>query len=340
MVMLEELREFGVANLPGIWLDTGDAVQGCILLVESNLDFEDFSEAIQNSIFIRHLASVDYEDSLKGTESDIEYICAFADVLGRRMEPGRSFSVQTRILGTGKLPYRKVVINELLSQFLIVRSDSEMDCRNPEQVVSVLCTPKTTYIGLSETSLNRSSWPGGKHRFKREDDQISRAEFKMLEALSVFGLSLPSNGLALDIGASPGGWTRMLAEAGLTVDAVDPAELDPKLRGNRRVRHLRKRIQEYQAGSKKFRAIVNDMKMDARDSIEIMLRFASRLEPDGLGLMTLKLPQAGRSPREARATLGMVWDDLNRLSEGYEIVGARQLYHNRSEVTVALRARG
>jgi 23S rRNA (cytidine2498-2'-O)-methyltransferase len=212
-----------------------------------------------------------------------------------------------------------------------------MDCRWPQQVVSILCTPTTAYVGVSATEDNRSAWPGGKHRFKRDDDQVSRAEFKLLEAMSVFGFEFPAKGRALDIGASPGGWTRVLAARGLEVDAVDPGDLDPRLRNQRGVRHFRRRIQEYSPKGKEFAAIVNDMKMDARDSVEIMLGFAPYLAAEGTAVMTLKLPKMGGSATAARKMLDMLREDLERLATGYEVIGARQLYHNRSEVTVALR---
>ena len=332
---LEELRESGAASLPGRWLDTGDAVQGSILLVDSELPFAELSKTLHGSIYIRHLAPVELQVGLQGTEGDLDAICALVPELAAKLEPGRSFSVQSRVLGVGKLPYRKVVLNERLSQALEQRAGVAMDCRHPEQVVSVLCTPDAALLGVSGTTLNRSEWPGGKHRFKKDDEQVSRAEFKLLEALSVFELNLPAKGRALDIGASPGGWTRLLALSGLEVDAVDPGYLDKRLFKNPRIHHMRKRIQEYLPGSKSFVAVVNDMKMDAQESVEILLGFSDRLERGGFGLMTLKMPRHS----SARQALGMVHDDLNRLSQGFEVVGARQLYHNRSEVTVALSGR-
>ncbi|MEZ0327360.1 MAG: SAM-dependent methyltransferase [Fimbriimonas sp.] len=338
-LLLEELRRCGLVRLPGTWLDTGDAVQGSILLVESELEFGEFSEALDRfgCVFARHLAPVDYVLPLQGAEADLETIAELVPDLAVKLDRSKSFSVQARIVGLGKLPYRKVVLNETISQQLEAATGAAMDCRSPEQVVSILCTPETAYVGLSPVSQNRSAWPGGKHRFKRDEDQVSRAEFKLLEAIAVFGLELPSSGLALDIGASPGGWSRVLAAHGLQVDAVDPGDLDRRLKGNRMIRHFRKRIQEYSASSKEFGVIVNDMKMDARDSIEIMLGFAGRLARDGVAVITLKMPRMGGSASEARAVIEMLRDDLARLASRYTIVGARQLYHNRSEVTVAMR---
>ena len=65
------------------------------------------------------------------------------------------------------------------------------------------------------------------------------------------------------MGAAPGGWTRVLRQHGLKVTAVDPAELDPRLRTDRGVTRVRKTIQEYLPGAPRFDVIVNDMRMDA-----------------------------------------------------------------------------
>ncbi len=334
-LLLEELRRSALVSDQCRWLDTGDAVQGSILLAETDLEFTAFSLELERSgsMFARHLAPVDHEVALSGTEADLQALTSLIPMLASEIDPAASFSVQSRIVGTGKLPYRKVVLNETLSNALERISDSVMDCREPELVVSIFCTPETAYVGVSRTKLNRSAWPGGKHRFRREEEQVSRAEFKLLEAISVFGLVFPTKGQALDIGASPGGWSRVLADHGLKVDAVDPGDLDPRLRSNRSITHVRRRIQEYRPGPKEFAVIVNDMKMDARDSIEIMLSFSRRLQPGGLAVVTLKMPKSG----DARVMIDMLRDDLDRLSSGFEVIGARQLYHNRSEVTVALR---
>jgi 23S rRNA (cytidine2498-2'-O)-methyltransferase len=117
------------------------------------------------------------------------------------------------------------------------------------------------------------------------------------------------------------------------VVAVDPADLDPRLDGDRGIRHVRRRVPEYLPRAPQFDVIVNDLKMDARASVELMLHASRLLRPGGIAVMTLKLP---RSEAEAPRTLERVRADLKRLSEGYRIREARQLYHNRHEVTVAL----
>src|SRR5207253_8728200 len=95
-----------------------------------------------------------------------------------------------------------------------------------------------------------------------------------LEALEVFGVTLPTKGRALDLGAAPGGWTRLLLEAGLHVVAVDPANLDPRLATQPRLEHYHGYAEHYLEEAIKthgsFDLIVNDMRMDARDAARLL----------------------------------------------------------------------
>jgi 23S rRNA (cytidine2498-2'-O)-methyltransferase len=69
------------------------------------------------------------------------------------------------------------------------------------------------------------------------DDQTppSRAFKKLIEAQDVFGISLRAGMQCADLGASPGGWTHVLAKAGCRVWAIDRSPLDPPLMKNRTV---------------------------------------------------------------------------------------------------------
>jgi 23S rRNA (cytidine2498-2'-O)-methyltransferase len=196
----------------------------------------------------------------------------------------------------------------------------------------VCCTADAAFVGLSLTRQNRSPWPGGERRFKREEGQIARSEFKLLEALEVFGCDLPTGGVALDMGAAPGGWTRVLRQKKHRVIAVDPADLDDRLLADPGVESVHHAIQYYRP-TEPYDVIVNDLTMDARDSVIAMLAIRPHLKPGGIGIITLKLP---RHEVSGQTLLKFVRADLNRLASGFTILGARHLFHNRSEITVAL----
>lgn len=313
-------------------LDQTPLAPGVFLLALA-ADFAQLVERFQSQppIFIRHLCPVETSAILTGTEADLELIHqAVLDDVVARVEPAEPFSVQTRIFA--EVPYKPFDLNTALAATLHEVTGAPIDVRHPHQILSVVCADATesALIGLSSPQENLSDWAGGMRRFAREPLQISRAEFKLLEALEIFRLPLPPNGVALDLGAAPGGWTRVLRTRQQYVTAVDPAELDPRLATDPHVRHRRMTAEQYLAdGPDTFDLIVNDMRLDARDSARLMVSYADYLYPHGYALMTLKLPEA--PPRS------LIDHTLTILRQAYEVVGARQLFHNRSEITVCLR---
>ena len=283
----------------------------------------------QPPIFVRHICPVDTAIDLPGSHKDVTLLertikAEFASLI----DPALSFSVQARLLADK--PYNKFAVNSALSDAIELLTGAGLNTAEPVQVLSVVITEPVAFVGLSLAATNLSSWAGGEHRFAREKGQISRAEFKLLEALAVFQIDLPPRGLALDLGAAPGGWTRVLRQKEQYVTAVDPARLHPSLQADAKVRHLPLTAEQYlEAGPDKFDIIVNDMRLDARDSARLMGRYAPFLYPHGLALMTFKLPGEGR--------LAALDHAFNILRPAYQVAGARQLFHNRSEITVYLK---
>lgn len=107
---------------------------------------------------------------------------------------------------------------------------AEFTVQEPAWVISVYADGEALYAGVSRPEDNLSSWNGGMIRFRKEDGQISRAKFKLMEAEKEFAIPFSSFRNAVDIGASPGGWTSFLLERGLKVTAVDPALMHESLR--------------------------------------------------------------------------------------------------------------
>lgn len=353
---LDEFRRDSVYGAPVAELAPG------VWLAECDDGFWGLAESWQEHppIFVRHLCPVDEAVSLTGTPADISTLAALAEsAFATGLDPDFPYSVQSRVLESS-LPYKPFDLNIALSGALTDATGAVVDVRAPEQVLSVVCArldddalsritfhtsstadggrqtaqlpipnSQLAFLGLSPTYLNLSDWAGGVRRFARQEGQISRAEFKLLEALEVFRIDLPPRGVALDLGAAPGGWTRVLRQKEQFVTAVDPAELDPRLAVDNAIRHKRMTAEEYLADEPdEFDLIVNDMRMDARDSARLMVAYAGQLYRHGLVLMTLKLP--GEDRRR------LVDHAFKILGQRYEILGARQLFHNRSEITVAL----
>ena len=85
---------------------------------------------------------------------------------------------------------------------------------------------------LLASPTKTSPFPLGECRF--EEDAIgppSRAYLKLWEALTRLGSHPRPGETCLDLGASPGGWTWVLARLGASVQAVDKAPLDPRIAG-------------------------------------------------------------------------------------------------------------
>jgi 23S rRNA (cytidine2498-2'-O)-methyltransferase len=296
--------------------------------------------AEQHPIFVRHLAPVQTVVDLANTEQDIGTLALAIANLSTfdLLERGQRFAVQTRFVQTEESkverPYSSGRLNQLLAEAIAEETAAVESIKKPQVVVSLLCTAEKAYLGISTAQENLSTWPGGARHFAQTPEQISRAEFKLLEALELFGLSLPEGGRALDLGAAPGGWTRLLLEAGMSVVAVDPAKLDPRLQGQARLQHYRGYAETYLEDAVKkhrsFDVITNDMRVDAREAARLLVQAGRCLRADGFILSTLKLPHITpeidplKNLREA----------LNLLSKHFRIVRAHQLFHNRQEVTV------
>ncbi len=288
-------------------------------------------------IFLRHIMPVEQTVELSGDPQDIDLLRKTVRTqFSEEFATGSTFSIQTRIISQ-QLSYKAFAVNRALSDTVSQQSGAQLDVRNPHQIISCVIADldnrPVAFLGYSLADHNLSNWAGGERRFKREKGQLSRAEFKLLEAIEWFQINVPEQGEALDLGAAPGGWSRVLRlqQPGLKVVAVDPAALHPSLAQDRMVDHVRLHADHFYnslLGDERFVMIVNDMRLDARDSAEMMLTFSGHLAADGCALMTIKLPQY--HPQQRLQTT------LRILGRRYNIIGVKQLFHNRSEVTAFL----
>ena len=160
---------------------------------------------------------------------------------------------------------------------------------------------------------------------------LNRAEKKLREALAAFGLSVGPGTRALDLGAAPGGWTKVLAEEGAEVLAVDPAELAPEVLALPNVRHLRVHSEELHSTPDlgRFDLLTNDMNLDPGESARIVKPLVPLLLPEGALLMTVKFmtPRRRRHVRDALEVLGPLFAEHRE----------KRLPHNAKETTLLLR---
>jgi 23S rRNA (cytidine2498-2'-O)-methyltransferase len=294
----------------------------------------------EHPIFTRHIAPVQTVVDLTNNEQDMGKLALAIVNLPTfaLLERGVRFAVQSRFVQTdkslGERPYSSGHLNLALAEAFVEETGAVESIKKPQVVISLLCTMHNAYIGISSVEENLSSWPGGARHFAQETEQISRAEFKLLEALEVFGVTFPTAGRALDLGAAPGGWTRLLLETGMSVIAVDPANLDPRLARRQGLEHYKgyaeNYLEEAHIKRSKFDLIVNDMRMDARDAARLLARASQCLRSDGFVISVFKLPHATPTINP----LATFREAMSILKGSYSHVQAHQLFHNRQEITV------
>lgn len=195
------------------------------------------------------------------------------------------------------------------------------------------------FLGGDHVVLARSApddaspWPMGIPRLRAHADAPSRSALKLEEALLTLLTAAERERLlrpgmrAADLGAAPGGWSWVLARQGLSVTAIDNGPLGPSALATGLVEHLR--ADGFAWFPKK------PLDWMVCDMVEQPRRVAERMG-DWFGngwcrhaVFNLKLPMKKR------------WDetvlclDLFAQHAGRPLtVRARQLYHDREEITV------
>jgi 23S rRNA (cytidine2498-2'-O)-methyltransferase len=297
----------------------------------TGLDLGAVTEACRRRrvVFVRHLfreiARVPFADEAGDLARIVE---AALGALGEAEAPPE-VALQVWSSGVSPATYRTEQVWWRLAEALAAKGIAAARGARSE-TVSICLTPAGILLGRNPSRFALSDWGGGRVRLARDTDRVSRSEFKLEELFFVAPPPLPVGGVALDLGASPGGWTRVLRRRGLTVWAVDPGALHPRVATDPGVRHVRTTAARFLARpGPRFDVVVNDMRMTPALSCRVMEQAARRLVPGGLAIVTLKL-----SPENA---LLAVRESLVSLERDYEIVFARQLYHNRNEITVVAR---
>jgi 23S rRNA (cytidine2498-2'-O)-methyltransferase len=194
------------------------------------------------------------------------------------------------------------------------------------------------YVGISAVA-NSSRWPMGIVRLRMPGSAPSRSTLKLAEALMEFlddkerAKRLAPGMSAVDLGASPGGWTWQLVQRGLMVIAVDNGNMDAALLETGQVKHRRDDGFHFRPAEP-----VDWMVCDMVESPSKIARLASKWITEGWcgeTVFNLKLPMKKR------------WEEVERcraiideaLGGGGYYLRMKQLYHDREEVTAYLSRR-
>jgi 23S rRNA (cytidine2498-2'-O)-methyltransferase len=194
------------------------------------------------------------------------------------------------------------------------------------------------YAGYSHVG-NSSPWPRGIPRLKFPAGAPSRSALKLEEAFCVLLTKeeiarLLRPGLtAVDLGASPGGWTWQFAVRGMHVTAVDNGSMDSRLLNSGLVRHVRSDAFTFVP-----RQPVDWMVCDVVEQPSRIARLAAQWIARKwcrVTIFNLKLPMKKRYEEVMRCK-EIVSRELKPHDIGYDL-SLKHLYHDREEVTALLR---
>ncbi len=194
------------------------------------------------------------------------------------------------------------------------------------------------YVGLAAVA-NSSAWPMGIARVRMPSGAPSRSTLKLAEALLEFlddqdrARRMAPGTTAVDLGASPGGWTWQLVQRGMMVTAVDNGAMDQGLLDSGQVKHRRDDGFHFRPPEP-----VDWMVCDMVESPSRIARLAARWTAEGWcreSIFNLKLPMKKR------------WEEVERCRALIdEALGGRGYYlrikhlsHDREEVTAYLARR-
>jgi 23S rRNA (cytidine2498-2'-O)-methyltransferase len=280
-------------------------------------------------VFLRHIHPVQAEVETSGREEDAEFIAkAVLNVpnVNKEMLTGAKIAVQIRKPDGLESACSLQEIRQAIEQAFQDRFGCSFVRSDADWIVSGFIGADRAWLGISRPETNLSDWPGGAVRFQREEGQISRAKFKLLEAERVFGLDFSKYRHALDIGAAPGGWTSLLLERGLHVTAVDPAALDPGLLADKKLTFLQRNADSVTFDVETFDLLVCDMSWSPRKMAMLVSSLLYSVRRGGTVIITLKLMH-GKAFQAIKETVQSFQTHLT-------LCRAKQLFHNREELTL------
>ena len=291
-----------------------------VFMFECNNDFDTISNKIiaSSPIFIRYISPILFEKQIKSNFT-IEDI--FTNIV---LNNNDIYKFYITILNNNNID-KKYILDKYFKYF--EENNIILNPKEANKIISIIIKENNLYFSIVDTSKSISSWYLGEHRFKIENNQISRAEHKLLEAFDYFKINTKKYKTALDLGAAPGGWSKILLEKNLKVVAVDPAILDSRLLKNKNLSHFKSTSQEFFKRNKEhYDIIVNDMKMSPEDSLNIMYEARKYLNKNGIMITTLKLNSENLLEQASKC--------VDSVKRKFNFIGVHQLFNNRSECTI------
>ncbi len=216
-----------------------------------------------------------------------------------------------------------------------LKKQKRIDTSSPLRLHAFFPDGDECYLGTSE--INRSnSWRQGIARLKLPKDAPSRSALKIEEAWLVLmnererTLWFKAGVTAVDLGAAPGGWTWQLARQSVRVTAIDNGPLREHVMATGLVNHLREDGFRYRP-KKSVDWVVCDMVEKPSRVADLMTDWLAKGHARA-ALFNLKLPMKKRY-LEVTQCLQQMQESLKKSGKKFEL-RAKQLYHDREEITV------
>lgn len=215
-----------------------------------------------------------------------------------------------------------------------------LDPTSRERLHVCLTAPDTALVARANVD-DAAPWPGGILRLKFPRGAPSRSTLKLEEAFLVLlddeerERWLKPAMTAVDLGAAPGGWTWQLVRRSIRTIAIDNGPMDAALMDSGIVEHRRSDGFRFQP-PRPVDWLVCDMVEQPRRIAELVARWIAQ----GWcrrAIFNLKLPMKKRYD-EVQLCFGILHEAVEAAGKTLEL-RARQLYHDREEITVLAAAR-
>ncbi|MGH8174430.1 MAG: 23S rRNA (cytidine(2498)-2'-O)-methyltransferase RlmM, partial [Rhodanobacteraceae bacterium] len=210
-----------------------------------------------------------------------------------------------------------------------------LDPASRERLHVCLTAPDAAIVASALVD-DAAPWPGGIPRLRFPRGAPSRSTLKLEEAFLVLldederERWLKPAMTAVDLGAAPGGWTWQLVRRSIRTIAIDNGPMDAALMDSGIVEHRRTDGFRFQP-PRPVDWLVCDMVEQPRRIAELIARWLAQ----GMcrrTIFNLKLPMKKRYD-EVELCLGIVRDAVEAAGRSLDL-RAKQLYHDREEITV------
>ena len=142
-------------------------------------------------------------------------------LLSEKLKAGDTFVVRCRRRGSHNFSSQDV--GRELGSLLEEATGAVADLKNPRKVVVVQIFQSLAYVGVTDAENVSVKRICIFRKYGKGERPFTRAEHKIKEAIEAFNVRIEEDFEALDLGAAPGGWTKVLSGLTEKVVAVDPA---------------------------------------------------------------------------------------------------------------------